>query len=172
MLSSLYREKHIANQPSLLGPYGSKRQCFSTTTLTPTKLSSSKNYRKPLLQRYVIRILLMVPIYSISSWISLISIKAALYTDPIRDLYEAFTIYTFFQLLINFIGGERALIIMMHGREPVHHLWPMNHFLEKVDISDPHTFLAIKRGILQYAWLKPVFGLATVIMKEIGRAHV
>lgn len=110
----------------------------------------------------------MVPIYSISSWISLISIKAALYTDPIRDLYEAFTIYTFFQLLINFIGGERALIIMMHGREPVHHLWPMNHFLEKVDISDPHTFLAIKRGILQYAWLKPVFGLATVIMKATG----
>ncbi|KAF4631397.1 hypothetical protein G7Y89_g6734 [Cudoniella acicularis] len=80
----------------------------------------------------------------------------------------AFTIYTFFQLLINFIGGERALIIMMHGREPVHHLWPMNHFLPKVDISDPHSFLAIKRGILQYAWLKPVLGIATIIMKATG----
>ncbi len=112
--------------------------------------------------------MLRVPIYAISSWVSLISIKASLYMDPIRDLYEAFTIYTFFQLLINFIGGERALIIMMHGREPVHHLWPLNHFLPKVDISDPHTFLAIKRGILQYAWLKPVLGLATVIMKATG----
>lgn len=96
------------------------------------------------------------------------SIKAAQFVDPIRDLYEAFTIYTFFQLLINFIGGERALIIMMHGREPVHHLWPMNYFLPKVDISDPHTFLAIKRGILQYAWLKPVLGLAAVIMRATG----
>ena len=57
---------------------------------------------------------------------------------------------------------------MMHGREPVHHLWPLNHFLPKVDISDPHTFLAIKRGILQYAWLKPVLGLATVVMKGTG----
>lgn len=57
---------------------------------------------------------------------------------------------------------------MMHGREPVHHLWPMNHLLPKVDISDPHTFLAIKRGILQYAWLKPVLGLATIIMKATG----
>ncbi|KAE9363051.1 DUF300-domain-containing protein [Stipitochalara longipes BDJ] len=128
----------------------------------------TKNYRKPLLQRYVIRILLMVPIYSLSSWSSIISLKAAMFVDPIRDVYEAFTIYTFFQLLINFLGGERALIIMMHGREPVHHLWPLNHVLPKVDISDPHTFLAIKRGILQYAWLKPILGLASIVMKATG----
>lgn len=57
---------------------------------------------------------------------------------------------------------------MMHGRQPVHHLWPMNHFLPTVDISDPHTFLAIKRGILQYAWLKPILGLASIVMKATG----
>ena len=57
---------------------------------------------------------------------------------------------------------------MTHGRRPVHHLWPFNHFLPDVDISDPHTFLAVKRGILQYAWLKPVLGLAAIIMKSTG----
>lgn len=57
---------------------------------------------------------------------------------------------------------------MMHGREPVNHLWPLNHCLPKVDISDPHSFLAIKRGILQYAWLKPVLGIATIVMKATG----
>ncbi|GAP91918.1 putative DUF300 domain protein [Rosellinia necatrix] len=127
-----------------------------------------KNYRKPLLQRYVVRILLMVPIYSISSWVSMVSLKAAAFLSPIRDIYEAFTIYTFFQLLINYLAGERALIIMTHGRAPVHHLWPLNHVLSKVDISDPHTFLAIKRGILQYAWLKPLLSIATIIMKATG----
>ncbi|EFQ33201.1 uncharacterized protein GLRG_08345 [Colletotrichum graminicola M1.001] len=136
--------------------------------LVATFLSAMKNYRKPLLQRYVVRILLMVPIYSIASWTSMISIRAAAFLDPIRDIYEAFTIYTFFQLLINYLGGERALIVMTHGREPVSHLWPMNHVLPRVDISDPHTFLAIKRGILQYAWLKPVLALAAVIMKATG----
>lgn len=124
-----------------------------------------KNYRKPLLQRYVVRILVMVPIYSISSWTSMVSLTASAYIDPIRDIYEAFTIYTFFQLLINYLGGERALIIMAHGRAPVQHLWPLNHVLPKVDISDPHTFLSIKRGILQYAWLKPILALSTIIMK-------
>ena len=54
----------------------------------------------------------------------------------------------------------------MRGRPPVHHPWPLTHLLSKVDISDPHTFLSIKRGILQYAWLKPVLGLATIVMKS------
>lgn len=128
----------------------------------------SKNYRKPLLQRYVIRILLMVPIYSIASWVSLESTAAAFWVDPFRDVYEAFTIYAFFQLLINFMGGERSLIILMHGRAPVSHPWPLSHVLAKVDISDPHTFLAIKRGILQYAWLKPILAVASIIMKATG----
>jgi len=128
----------------------------------------AKNYRKPLLQRYVIRILLMVPVYAAASWGSIMSLKAALFLDPLRDVYEAFTIYTFLQLLINFLGGERALIIMMHGRRPVSHLWPLNHCFPKVDISDPHTFLAMKRGILQYTWIKPVLSLANIIMKLTG----
>ncbi|KJZ77990.1 hypothetical protein HIM_02627 [Hirsutella minnesotensis 3608] len=128
----------------------------------------AKNYRKPLLQRYVIRILLMVPIYSIASWTSMVSLTTAAFLDPVRDIYEAFTIYTFFQLLINYLSGERSLIIMTHGRAPVQHLWPMNHVLRRVDISDPHTFLSIKRGILQYAWLKPILALSAIIMKATG----
>lgn len=161
---------------------GGTGQRLASTTITvagiaaiiATLLSSisillqAKNYRKPLLQRYVVRILLMVPIYALSSWTSMISITASHFLDPIRDIYEAFTIYTFFQLLINYIGGERALIIMMHGRAPVNHLWPLNHVLPKVDISDPHTFLAIKRGILQYTWLKPLLALSAIIMKACG----
>lgn len=107
----------------------------------------------------------MVPIYAAASWASIVSLRAAFYLDPLRDIYEAFTIYTFLQLLVNFLGGERSLIIMMHGRPPVSHPWPISLWCSKVDISDPHTFLAIKRGILQYAWLKPVLSVATIILK-------
>lgn len=110
----------------------------------------------------------MVPIYSIASFTSMVSLSAAAFIDPVRDIYEAFTIYTFFQLLINYLGGERSLIIMTHGRAPVQHLWPLNHVLRKIDISDPHTFLSIKRGILQYAWLKPLLAIAAIVMKATG----
>lgn len=109
-----------------------------------------------------------MPLYSIASWISLVSFTLAQWVDPLRDIYEAFTIYTFFQLLINYLGGERSLIIMTHGRAPVSHLWPMNHLFAPIDISDPYTFLAIKRGILQYAWLKPILGISAVVMKATG----
>lgn len=111
---------------------------------------------------------MMVPIFAVASWASLTSLRVAFWIDPFRDVYEAFTLYTFFQLLVNFLGGERSLIIMMYGRAPVEHLWPLNHFLAKVDISDPHTFLSIKRGILQYTYIKPVLAIATVVMKATG----
>ncbi|KAF2768263.1 DUF300-domain-containing protein, partial [Teratosphaeria nubilosa] len=133
-----------------------------------TTFLQAKNYRKPLLQRHVIRILIMVPIFSAASWASLTSLRVAFWIDPFRDVYEAFTLYTFFQLLVNFLGGERSLIIMMHGRAPVPHLWPLDKVLGKVDISDPHTFLGIKRGILQYTWIKPILAIATVVMKATG----
>jgi hypothetical protein len=137
-------------------------------SFTSIVLLQCKNYRKPLLQRHVIRILMLVPIFSIASWTSLISLRVAFWVDPLRDVYEAFVLYTFFQLLINFLGGERSLIILMHGRPPVDHLWPLDYVLPKVDISDPHTFLSIKRGILQYAWIKPALAVATLVMKATG----
>lgn len=137
-------------------------------SLPSITLLQCKNYRKPLLQRHVIRILMLVPIFSIASWASLTSLRVAFWIDPLRDVYEAFVLYTFFQLLISFLGGERSLIILMHGRAPVDHLWPLDYVLPKVDISDPHTFLSIKRGILQYAWIKPALAVATLVMKATG----
>lgn len=63
------------------------------------------------------------------------------------------------------------MIVMTNGRAPVSHAWPMNHCLPKIDISDPHTFLALKRGILQYAWIKPALGIATIVMKATDVYH-
>lgn len=57
---------------------------------------------------------------------------------------------------------------MTHGRPPIQHTWPLNKCLSKIDISDPYTFLAVKRGILQYAWLKPILALVTIILKATG----
>jgi len=44
----------------------------------------------------------------------------------------------------------------------------MNHCLPKIDISDPHTFLAVKRSILQYAWIKPLLAISTIALKATG----
>lgn len=126
-------------------------------------------YRKPILQRYVVRLLLMVPIYSIASMASLFSLQAAFVIDVIRDVYEGFVIWSFFSLLVEYLGGERSLLILVHGRRPIPHVFPVSLFFRPLDISDPYTFLGLKRGILQYVQLKPILAAATIILKSLGR---
>ncbi|KZT21940.1 DUF300-domain-containing protein [Neolentinus lepideus HHB14362 ss-1] len=117
----------------------------------------------------VVRIMLMVPIYAISSLISLFSLGAAFVIDALRDIYEAFVIYCFFQLLVAYLGGERSLLIMVHGRPPREPPFPVSIFQRELDISDPYTFLFLQRGILQYVEVKPILALATLLLKALGK---
>ncbi|TFK17733.1 DUF300 domain-containing protein [Coprinopsis marcescibilis] len=128
-----------------------------------------KNYRKPNLQRMVVRIMLMVPIYAISSLVSLNSVEAAFVIDAVRDIYEAFVIYCFFELLLSYLGGERSLLIMLHGRPPKAPVFPINLFKREIDVSDPYTFLFLKRGIIQYVQVKPILAAVTLILKACGK---
>ncbi|GAA5958399.1 hypothetical protein JCM21900_002182 [Sporobolomyces salmonicolor] len=141
---------------------------FSTLLSLATVYLQLKHYHRPRLQRFVVRILCMVPIYSLSSLISLYSLDLAFFVDAVRDIYEAFVIYCFFSLLVEYLGGERSLIILLHGREPVKHPWPVSLFLPPMDASDPFTFLGLKRGILQYVQLKPILAATTVVLKATG----
>ncbi|RUS26519.1 organic solute transporter Ostalpha-domain-containing protein [Jimgerdemannia flammicorona] len=127
-----------------------------------------KNYRKPNLQRQVIRILWMVPIYGISSVISLVSLQTAFYVDTFRDIYEAFVIYAFFTLLLDRLGGERALLTMLHQRPPTHNVFPGNLWRREIFVGDPYTFLFVKRGILQFVYVKPVLAIFTMLLKATG----
>ncbi|CAO1621747.1 unnamed protein product [Sympodiomycopsis kandeliae] len=143
---------------------------LSATVLSLIAIYSHlKRYLKPHLQRHVVRLLLIVPIYATSSLIGLFSLPAAFLIDLIRDLYEAFAIYCFFELLVAYLGGERSTLILLIGRRPIPHPWPFRIFLRDLDLSDPYTFLNIKRGILQYVQIKPILAISTVILKSIGR---
>ncbi|KAJ3496542.1 hypothetical protein NLJ89_g10472 [Agrocybe chaxingu] len=128
-----------------------------------------RSYRKPALQRMVVRIMIMVPLYAVASLISLFSLEAAFVIDAIRDIYEAFVIYCFFVLLLSYLGGERSLLILLHGRPPKEPVFPLNLFKREIDVSDPYTFLFLKRGILQYVQVKPVLAAATLILKATGK---
>ena len=48
-----------------------------------------ENYRMPRLQRHVIRILFMVPIYAVDCWLALRFKELTIYFDTIRECYEA-----------------------------------------------------------------------------------
>ncbi|KAI8342931.1 organic solute transporter Ostalpha-domain-containing protein [Chlamydoabsidia padenii] len=110
----------------------------------------------------------MVPIYGISTFISLISLNTAFYVDTFRDIYEAFVIYAFFNLLLNKLGGERALIIMLHSRPPSENFFPGTLWSRDIYVGDPYTFLFVKRGILQFVYVKPLLAIVTMVLKATG----
>ncbi|KIJ62327.1 hypothetical protein HYDPIDRAFT_176629 [Hydnomerulius pinastri MD-312] len=130
-----------------------------------------RNYRKPFLQRMVVRIMVMVPIYAVASFISLFSLEAAFFIDVIRDIYEAFVIYCFFVLLLDYLGGERSLLILLHGRPPILAIFPVSLWRSDIDASDPYTYLFLKRGILQYVQVKPLLAITSMILKATGTYH-
>ena len=82
----------------------------STVLATYFSLSLIANhlyhYTQPNLQRPIVRILLMVPIYAINSFLSLVFSRWSLYLDLLRDCYEAYVVYNFFNLLLAFINAD------------------------------------------------------------------
>lgn len=76
------------------------------------------NYNQPETQNYIVRILCMVPIFSIQSWLGLRFKDYSIYFETIRDWYEAYVLYSFFQFLIQVLGGEEALILMLKDKSP------------------------------------------------------
>jgi hypothetical protein len=76
-----------------------------------------KNYRRPDAQRLICRILWMVPTYALSSHIALtVGPPVPFYIDALRDLYEAFVLYSFFGLCVALMGGEREMLRSLEKR--------------------------------------------------------
>ncbi|CAH6718222.1 transmembrane protein 184 homolog [[Candida] jaroonii] len=129
------------------------------------------NYRRPFQQRLMIRIQLIIPLFALSCYCMLINSESyfnKFILEPVREIYEAFVIYTFFSLLSDMLGGERAIIIRTSGRKPVSHPGLLKYVFHDVDISDSTTFLIFKRGILQYVWIKPFLCFGILFTEFLG----
>lgn len=88
-------------------------------------------YTQPRLQRHVIRILWMVPIYSLDAWFALRFKDARIYLDPIRECYEAYVIYNFYAYLMNFLEDELGNVEeYLAKKPPLPHVWPLNYFVK------------------------------------------
>lgn len=123
----------------------------------------------------MIRIQLIVPLFALSCFSMLKNPESLVnryLLESTREVYEAFVLYTFFSLLTDILGGERNIIIMTSGREPVSHPGILRYIFPDVDISDPTAFLILKRGILQYVWLKPIICAVTISSELTGWYNV
>ena len=81
------------------------------------------HYLKPWEQRHIIRILLLIPIYSTVSFLSYLFYRHAVYYDVLEGCYEAFAISSFFTLLCHYIAPN-----LHEQKEYFRTLKPVNWF--------------------------------------------
>jgi hypothetical protein len=140
------------------------------------------NYNEPLVQCYVVRILWMVPIYSMESWLCLRFHKYAIYIETLRDVYESYVLYCFLQFLIQVLGGEDELINLLRTKSPTRgvHMWGLqwcgakpwlmgqplsrNSATGGVTWTSPF-FVKCKFGVLQYVLLKFTSSILIMVLE-------
>ncbi|KAK3043803.1 hypothetical protein RJ639_000502 [Escallonia herrerae] len=140
-------------------------------------------YNQPEEQKFLIGLILMVPVYALESFLSLLDSDAAFNYEIIRDCYEAFALYCFERYLIACLGGEHGTIQFMESQSlinssiplleesyaygVVEHPFPLNCFLREWHLG-PDFYQAVKIGIVQYMILKLICALLAMICQYFG----
>jgi hypothetical protein len=80
--------------------------CIVATFLSALHITSHlRKWSMPTIQAYSVRILLVVPVFAFCSSLALaLGAHNGAYVEIVRDCYEAFVIYSFFQLILEYAG--------------------------------------------------------------------
>lgn len=134
-----------------------------STCSDPTPFPSDIAPLTPAPRCSTIRILLMIPIYALVSWLSTFYYKHAVYYSVLGDCYEAFTISAFFALMCSYIAPDlHSQKDYFRAIQPKNWVWPIT-WLQKISGG--------KKGI----WRVPRSGLTWFNVrhqKTATRIHV
>jgi len=131
-----------------------------------------RKLNEPIVQRKIIAIMWMIPIYSVSSWLGLVFVDAQIYLLFLKDVYEAYVIYTFLALLIAILGrGDRNEVIeLLSKHADMDHLKPPIKFPcspEQIFQSPRHKAEAVldqcQYFCMQFVFLRPITSAVIVI---------
>ncbi|XVF45669.1 hypothetical protein PTKIN_Ptkin02bG0225700 [Pterospermum kingtungense] len=138
------------------------------------------SYKNPEEQKFLIGVILMVPCYSVESFVSLMDPSISVDCSILRDCYESFAMYCFGRYLVACLGGEERTIEFMErlGRAStktpllqldcekgtVKHPFPMNYILKPWKLGQSF-YQVIKFGIVQYMLIKLMTALLAVILE-------
>jgi len=130
-------------------------------------------YTNPAEQRWIVRILFIVPLYAFVSWLSLLFFSYDnyyVYFYAIRDCYEAFVIYNFLSLCYEYLGGEGNIMSEIRGKpiKSSYFYWTCCLAGHSYNIG----FLRFcKQGTLQFCFIKPIMSIIVIILQAFGYYH-
>ncbi|CCG83548.1 Predicted protein [Taphrina deformans PYCC 5710] len=126
-----------------------------------------RHYNKPQFQRYYVRIILMIPVYSLVSFLGYRYYEYSTYFELGLSFYEAFVIASFFILILNMLSDQegREKDVLSRGKRHAAMI-PLCciHFH-----TDSWWFLeVVKWSILQYVVVEPLEAIAGVVLEATG----
>mmetsp|Transcript_34738 Transcript_34738/g.84051 ORF Transcript_34738/g.84051 Transcript_34738/m.84051 type:complete len:567 (+) Transcript_34738:170-1870(+) len=77
------------------------------------------------IRNYTVRILFMVPVFALESFLALCFIETAPVMRMLREFYEAFALFSFTSFVLTYLGGAGDLAHMLVDDKPVHHVFPL-----------------------------------------------
>ncbi|XP_027353479.1 transmembrane protein 184B-like [Abrus precatorius] len=126
------------------------------------------NYTEPTYQRFIVRIIFMVPVYALMSFLSLVLPDSSIYFNSILEVYEAWVIYNFLSLCLAWVGGPGAVVISLSGRVLKPSLCLMTCCFPPIPL-DGRFIRKCKQGCLQFVILKPILVVVTLILYARGK---
>ncbi|MCJ1473997.1 hypothetical protein MMC13_002653 [Lambiella insularis] len=142
-------------------------------------LRHATHYLKPWEQKHIIRILFMVPIYSIVSFLSYVFYIHSVYFDVLRDCYEAFAIASFFALVCHYVAPDlHNQKDYFRGLKPKPWVLPLSWFRrccggERGCVRTPRSgltwFNIIWLGVFQYCFIRVFCTFIAVVTQAAGR---
>ncbi|RHZ85999.1 hypothetical protein Glove_57g92 [Diversispora epigaea] len=140
-------------------------------------------YHKANQQRYIIRIILLIPLYSIITWLSYRLFHYSVYFESVRDCYEAFAIFAFFALLTQYVGDymtdeKRKKIFYSknnnkdendYNNNQIRNMrYPFPYCCITYNPSKNSHLLFVKWGILQYVVVNPIVTFVELLTNALG----
>lgn len=134
-------------------------------------MSHLTHYVSPL-QRFYIRILWLVPIYGVNCWLALRFKEVELYINTLREMYEAYVIFSFYSLLAEFVGPRERTLRLLEEKtartgESRAHMLPPCCCLRPWRL-DGDFISRTRSGTLQYVIVRIVLTAAIFIVSLRG----
>ncbi|XP_078149335.1 organic solute transporter ostalpha protein (DUF300) isoform X1 [Carex rostrata] len=126
------------------------------------------NYTEPTYQRFIVRMIFMVPVYAVMSFLSLVLPNQSIYFDSIREVYDAWVIYNFLSLCLAWVGGPGAVVSNLTGRVLKPSWFLMTCCFPAIPL-DGRFIRRCKQGALQFVILKPILVVITFILYAKGK---